>query len=75
MAESNASQASKSSSSSSGAPESPASDDDTKRKFREALDRKKAKSPSGSDHTDGTGKQSRAHGAVGNRREFRRKSG
>jgi hypothetical protein len=34
-----------------------------------------AKSASGSDHKDGAGKQTRAHGAVGNRREFRRKSG
>lgn len=74
MAESNASQASKSSASS-GASESAASDDDTKRKFREALDRKMAKSSSGSDHKDGADRQSRAHGAVGNRREFRRKSG
>lgn len=74
MAESNASQASKSSASS-GVPESPASDDDTKRKFRAALDRKMAKPSSGSDHKDGAGRQSRAHGAAGNRREFRRKSG
>lgn len=51
-------------------------EDDQKRKFREALERKMAKSAGGSDHTDGGGKQSRAHGAAaGNRREFRRKSG
>jgi hypothetical protein len=50
-------------------------EDDTKRKFREALDRKKAQSASGSDHKDGGGKQSRTHGAVEGRREFRRKSG
>ncbi|GAB1815645.1 DUF5302 domain-containing protein [Mycobacterium sp. MUNTM1] len=74
MAESNARQGS-ASSEPSGAAESLGSDDDTKRKFREALDRKMAKSPSGSDHKDGAGKQSRAHGAVGSRREFRRKSG
>ncbi|OMB95065.1 hypothetical protein A5739_15265 [Mycobacterium colombiense] len=74
MAESNARQGSKSSESS-GTAGSPGSDDDTKRRFREALDRKMAKSSSGSDHKDGAGKQSRAHGAVGNRREFRRKSG
>lgn len=73
MAESNAPQGSKSSESSGAG--SPGSDDDTKRKFREALDRKMAKSSNGSDHKDGAGKQSRAHGAVGNRREFRRKSG
>ncbi len=74
MAESNARQGAKSSGSS-GDAGSPESDDDTKRKFREALDRKMAKSSNGSDHKDGTGKQARAHGAVGNRREFRRKSG
>jgi hypothetical protein len=74
MAESNARQGSKSSEPS-GAAGSHESDDDTKRKFREALDRKMAKSANGSDHKDGAGKQSRAHGAVGNRREFRRKSG
>jgi uncharacterized protein DUF5302 len=51
-----------------------ASEDGTKRKFREALDRKKAKSSSGSDHKHGGAKQSRAHGPVENRREFRRKS-
>ncbi|AYE97309.1 hypothetical protein C0J29_23535 [Mycobacterium paragordonae] len=50
-------------------------EDDNKRKFREALERKLAKSSGGSDHKDGGGKQSRAHGAAGNRREFRRKSG
>jgi Family of unknown function (DUF5302) len=51
-------------------------EDDNKRKFREALARKTAKSSGGSDHKSGRGgKQSRAHGAEGNRREFRRKSG
>jgi hypothetical protein len=50
-------------------------EDDTKRKFREALERKKAKSAGGSDHRDGGNKQPRAHGPVENRREFRRKSG
>jgi hypothetical protein len=50
-------------------------EDDNKRKFREALERKMAKSSGGSDHKDSGGKQSRAHGAAGNRREFRRKSG
>jgi Family of unknown function (DUF5302) len=50
-------------------------EDDTKRKFREALERKTAKSSGGSDHKDGGGKQSRSHGPVENRREFRRKSG
>lgn len=55
--------------------ESQSPEDETKRKFREALERKSAKSAGGSDHKDGSGKQARAHGAVGNRREFRRKSG
>ena len=50
-------------------------EDETKRKFREALDRKLAKASEGSDHKDAGGKQSRAHGPVESRREFRRKSG
>ncbi|HSS23237.1 MAG TPA: DUF5302 domain-containing protein [Mycobacterium sp.] len=50
-------------------------EDETKRKFREALDRKKAKSSGGSDHKSGGDKQTRAHGPVESRREFRRKSG
>ena len=50
-------------------------EDDTKRKFREALERKKAKSGGSADHKDGGAKQSRAHGPVEHRREFRRKSG
>ena len=52
-----------------------ASDDGTKRKFREALDRKNAKSSGGAAHKDGGAKQPRTHGPVENRREFRRKSG
>jgi hypothetical protein len=55
-------------------PES-ASEDGTKRKFREALDRKNAKSSGGSDHKDGGARQPRVHGPVENRLEFRRKSG
>jgi hypothetical protein len=51
------------------------SEDDTKRKFREALERKNAKSAGGSDHKDGGAKTPRVHGPVENRREFRRKSG
>ncbi|MGA9492143.1 MAG: DUF5302 domain-containing protein [Mycobacterium sp.] len=57
------------------APESPESEDDTKRKFREALERKNAKSAGGADHKDGNAQRPQAHGAAGNRREFRRKSG
>ncbi len=49
--------------------------DETKRKFREALERKNAKSAPGGDHQDGAKKQSRAHGPVESRRDFRRKSG
>jgi len=52
-----------------------APEDDTKRKFREALERKKAKAAGGSDHKDGGAKQPRAHGPAESRREFRRKSG
>jgi Family of unknown function (DUF5302) len=49
-------------------------EDETKRKFREALERKKAHEAGGADHRDGGGKQPKAHGPVENRREFRRKS-
>jgi Family of unknown function (DUF5302) len=52
-----------------------AADDDTKRKFREALERKKAKSSGSGQHKDGGTKQPRVHGPVEQRREFRRKSG
>jgi hypothetical protein len=52
----------------------PPQEDDTKRKFSEALERKNAKSAGGSDHKDAGDKQSRAHGPVESRREFRRKS-
>ena len=51
------------------------SEDDNKRKFREALERKKAKSSGGADHKDAGAKGPRSQGAAGNRREFRRKSG
>lgn len=60
----------------SGAESSASSEDDNKRRFREALERKNAKSSGGADHKDSGGaKGSRSHGAAGNRREFRRKSG
>lgn len=49
--------------------------DETKRKFREALERKKANAAGGTAHTDGGGKQSHAHGPAEQRRSFRRKSG
>ena len=50
-------------------------EDDNKRKFREALERKKAKAAGGADHKSGGAKQPRAHGPAESRREFRRKSG
>jgi Family of unknown function (DUF5302) len=50
-------------------------EDDTKRKFREALERKKVQAAGGSDRKDRGAKQPKAHGPVENRREFRRKSG
>ncbi|WP_197382020.1 DUF5302 domain-containing protein [Mycolicibacterium mengxianglii] len=52
-----------------------APEDENKRKFREALERKQAKSASGAEHRDGGLKQPKQHGPVENRREFRRKSG
>jgi hypothetical protein len=51
-----------------------ASEDDSKRKFREALERKNAKSAGGVDHKDTGAKQGGSHGAAASRREFRRKS-
>jgi hypothetical protein len=70
MAESSSSQEAKS-------PESAESPEpeDTKSKFRAALDRKMAKSAGGSDHKDTGGKQARAQGPLENRREFRRRGG
>jgi hypothetical protein len=49
--------------------------DETKRKFREALERKKSTAAGGSAHADGGSKQSHAHGPAEQRRTFRRKSG
>lgn len=56
-------------------PETDSAADENKRKFREALERKKAKSAGGSDHKDAGAKQPRSHGPLESRREFRRKSG
>ncbi|MGD9516232.1 DUF5302 domain-containing protein, partial [Mycolicibacterium sp.] len=39
-------------------------EDDNKRKFREALERKNAKAGGGSSHKDAGAKQPRAHGPV-----------
>ena len=49
-------------------------EDDNKKKFREALERKNAKAVVRIRPPDGGGKQPKAHGAVDGRREFRRKS-
>jgi hypothetical protein len=51
------------------------SSDENKRKFREALERKKANAGGGAAHKDAGRKTPREHGPVENRREFRRKSG
>ncbi len=50
--------------------------EETKRKFREALDRKKnqARNTSG-DNRDNGGRVGQTHGPAGHQREFRRKSG
>ena len=50
-------------------------ENDTKRKFREALERKNARAGGGEQHKDAGAKQPPAHGPAQQRREFRRKSG
>lgn len=50
-------------------------EDENKKKFREALERKNAKAADGTAHKDGGARQPKAHGPVEGRREFRRKSG
>jgi hypothetical protein len=58
---------------------SPASDegedDDVKRRFREALERKQAKAKARDAHEDRGSKIHQAHGPAAGRRQFRRKSG
>ncbi|GHD50105.1 hypothetical protein GCM10008097_23750 [Mycetocola manganoxydans] len=50
--------------------------EETKRKFREALERKKQQSQGkGTDHLDGDSAIHGAHGPATHQREFRRKSG
>jgi hypothetical protein len=50
--------------------------DDVKRKFREALDRKRgAHASANADGAQDTGKVHGSHGPAANRRSFRRKSG
>jgi hypothetical protein len=52
-------------------------EDDVKRKFREALERKNAGGAAGAAHTDNDGgnKAHDAHGPAKSQRTFRRKSG
>jgi hypothetical protein len=56
---------------------SSATEDDVKRRYREALERKNAGSTQGSAHTDNDGgnKAHDAHGPAKAQRQFRRKSG
>ncbi|HWR85111.1 MAG TPA: DUF5302 domain-containing protein [Rhodoglobus sp.] len=49
--------------------------DETKRRFREALERKKQGQQSRPGHLDGGSAVHDAHGKAGGKREFRRKSG
>ncbi|AWB85985.1 DUF5302 domain-containing protein [Mycetocola zhujimingii] len=50
--------------------------EETKRKFREALERKKAQSQGkGTDHLDGDSAIHGAHGPATHQRDFRRKTG
>ncbi|GHF11460.1 MULTISPECIES: DUF5302 domain-containing protein [Pseudolysinimonas] len=49
--------------------------EETKRKFREALERKKQNAQNRPGHLDGGSAVNGTHGAAGNKREFRRKSG
>ncbi|MGN2636762.1 DUF5302 domain-containing protein [Nocardia takedensis] len=49
--------------------------DDVKRRFREALDRKNARSARADEHRDGRSKAAAPHGNASHKREFRRKSG
>jgi hypothetical protein len=53
----------------------PADAEETKRKFREALERKKANAAGAAARAEGVGKQSQAHGPAEQRRTFRRRSG
>ncbi|KAA9165732.1 hypothetical protein FPZ12_004375 [Amycolatopsis acidicola] len=50
-------------------------EDDLKRKFRAALERKQAHNRSGNPHEDGGAKNQHAQGPAANKRTFRRKSG
>ena len=50
-------------------------EDDVKRKFREALERKNAGARSGSSHADGDSAIHEAHSKSGGEKSFRRKAG
>jgi hypothetical protein len=59
-------------------PDAPAESDaqeDVKRRFREALERKNAQAKSGEGHADSASKIHDAHGPAAAKRTFRRKSG
>lgn len=49
--------------------------EDVRARFREALERKQARTRSGEKHADARSKVHDAHGPVGSKRQFRRKSG
>ncbi|KHK96183.1 hypothetical protein LK09_16230 [Microbacterium mangrovi] len=49
--------------------------DDVKRKFKEALDKKNSQKHGGEAHLDANSAITGPHGAVGNKRTFRRKAG
>ena len=49
--------------------------EETKRKFREALERKKQNAQNRPGHLDGDSAVHGTHGVAGGKREFRRKSG
>ncbi len=54
---------------------SASADDDVKRRYREALDRKQAGQSGGGGHAEGDSKVHEAHGPAKSQRTFRRKAG
>ena len=54
-------------------PETPSTAEETKRKFREALEAKKGRH--GEDHLEGGQQPGHAHGRIETKRTFRRKTG
>ena len=56
-------------------PEAAAPEDDVKRKFREALERKQAQQHRAEQSAGGSGKAGHANGPAAGKRSFRRKSG